>query len=190
MFALETERLWLRDLLPQDAAPMHLLRSDRVVTRYCAYIESETPEQAEAWVRDTMVHNATMPRLSYNLAIVGKADQAVLGWIGIGQASDPTLGELSFGYALRPAYWGQGYMTEALTALLGYAFDALEAQSVQGECDAANPASARVMEKAGMRFVRRVPEDDGSESDYYAVTAAEWVMRRAPAADTAQVGLP
>jgi RimJ/RimL family protein N-acetyltransferase len=179
MFLLETPRLILRDLLPQDAAPMHLLRSDPVVTRYCDYIASETPEQAETWVRDTMVHNAAEPRLSYNLAIVRRSDGCIMGWIGIGQANDPALGELSFGYAMRPDFWGQGYMTEALTALLGCAFRQWGAQSVQGECDAANPASARVMEKAGLRFIKRTPEEDGSESLWYAATAAEWQARAA-----------
>ncbi len=178
MFTLETPRLLLRDLVPDDAAPMHLLRSDPIVTRYCEYIASETPEQAERWVRDTMVHNAMDPRFSYNLAIVHKTDGAVMGWIGIGQATDPTLGELSFGYALRPAYWGQGYTTEALTALLTFAYEELAAASVQGECATDNPASGRVMQKAGLRFVERRPEDDGSESDYYAATADEWRSRR------------
>ena len=174
MFTLETARLLLRDLILKDAVPMHALRSDPVVTRYCAYIASDTLEEAKTWVRDTMVHNAMRPRLSYNLAIVSKEDGQVMGWIGIGQADDPTLGELSFGYALRSAYWGRGYMTEALTALLTFAYEELGAKSVQGECDAQNPASGRVMAKAGLRFVERRPEDDGRESDYYAATAEAW----------------
>jgi [ribosomal protein S5]-alanine N-acetyltransferase len=179
MFTLDTARMLLRDLIPDDAAPMHLLRSDTTVTRYCAYIASQMPEEAEAWVRDTMVHNAMRPRLSYNLAIVRKEDGQIMGWIGIGKASDPSLGEMSFGYALRPAYWGEGYMTEALTALLEFAFEELGARSVQGECDAQNPASARVMEKAGLIFVERRAEDDGSESDYYAASADAWKAWRA-----------
>lgn len=174
MFALETPRLLLRDLLPDDWTTMHLLGSDGEVTRYCQYIAMETQEQAREWVRETMVHNAAAPRFSYNLAIVRREDDAVLGWIGIGRADDQTLGELDFGYALRPAYWGQGYMNEALCALLSFCFWQLGAQSVYGECDARNPASARVMEKAGLHLVRRSQGADGSESLLYAATAAAW----------------
>ena len=159
---------------------MHLLRSDPVVTRYCEYMASSTPEEARAWVQDTMVHNAMEPRFSYNLAIVRREDGCVMGWIGIGRAKDPTLGELSFGYALRPAFWGQGCMTEALTALLGFAYEELGAASIQGECAAENPASARVMEKAGLRYIECRDEDDGSQSLYYAATAEQWRARDLP----------
>ncbi len=179
MLQLETPRLILRDLLPDDWAPMHQLRSDPTVTRYCDYIASETPEQARTWVRETMVHNAMTPRLSYNLAIVRRDDGCVMGWIGIGRASDQTQGEMDFGYALRPAFWGQGYMTEALTALLGFVFRELGATGVYGECDVAHPASGRVMEKAGLRFVGRVSDEDGSESLRYTASAAEWLARQA-----------
>lgn len=177
MFVLETPRLLLRDLQPDDCTPMHLLGSDPEVTRYCQYIALETEEQARAWVRDTMVHNASTPRFSYNLAIVRRGEGSVIGWIGIGRAEDQTLGELDFGYALRPGFWGQGYMTEALQALLSFVLEQLGALSVYGECDARNPASARVMEKAGLTLVGRKQGADGSESLVYVVSGKEWVER-------------
>lgn len=178
MFTLETPRLILRDLAPQDEVAMHLLRSDPAVTRYCEYIASETPAQTRRWLHDTMAHNAAEPRLSYNLAIVRRSDGCVIGWIGIGRAQDPALGELDFGYALRPAFWGQGYATEALVALLGYAFRHLGAARIFGECDAENVASARVMEKAGLRLVKPTAGDGDGESLCFAASAAEWAQRQ------------
>lgn len=53
-------------------------------------------------------------------------------------------------YLLNRRFWGCGYMSEAIRALLRFGFDELELQRIFGHCDLDNPASARVMEKAGM----------------------------------------
>lgn len=144
---------------------MHLLRSDRTVTEYIDYIISETEEESRQWVLGTMEHNAKEPRLSYNLTIVRQSDQQILGWIGIGAAEDPERGELDFGYALLPAYWGQGYATEALASLLEFAFVSLGVSLIYGECNVHNTGSARVMEKAGMQLKERVTEIDDESGE-------------------------
>ena len=55
------------------------------------------------------------------------------------------------GYVLARAYWGNGYMTEALRALMAWALEQPEITLIWSVCDIENRASARVMEKAGMR---------------------------------------
>jgi RimJ/RimL family protein N-acetyltransferase len=55
------------------------------------------------------------------------------------------------GYVLARGYWGRGYMTEALKALVNWAVQQSEIYRVWAVCDVDNLASARVMEKAGMR---------------------------------------
>ncbi len=57
-----------------------------------------------------------------------------------------------FGYVLARPLWGQGYMTEALVAAVEVAFSLPGVWRAWAYCDVANPASGRVMEKAGMRF--------------------------------------
>ena len=79
-----------------------------------------------------------------------QADHQILGWLGIGKASEQSLDDFDFGYAILPEYWGQGYATEALTTIIDYAFEQLNAQKIYGECDVENVASMRVMEKAGL----------------------------------------
>ena len=150
MFKLQTERLVLRDLAIVDWAVLHRLRTDPQVTQYMDYLKSSTPAETWTWVYETMDHNSRTPRLSYNLVIVRKTDQHLLGWIGIGQASRPAFGDLDFGYALLPEYWRQGYAAEALGALLDYAFTHLGARKIYGECHPQNRASVRVMEKVGL----------------------------------------
>ena len=131
---------------------MHQLRANPIVTRYIHYIRSETEAETYPWILGTVVHNARISRLSYNLVIVRLVPDQVMGWIGIGRSSKPTWGDLDFGYALLPDFWGKGYMSEALEALLGYAFEYLGAQRIFGECESTNGASARVMEKVGLRL--------------------------------------
>ena len=178
MFSITTPRLILRDLQPEDEPAMRALRTDPVVTRHIDYIASESDEQVHAWVVETIRHNAMLPRFAYNLTIVRHGDGATLGWIGIGRGDDQERGEMDFGYALLPAYWGQGYTSEALGALLDFVFGELGVARVYGECDADNPASARVMEKAGMR---RDPQGEPCDTLRYALSREEWRADRAGA---------
>ena len=169
MFELKTSHLILRDILESDFASMHRLRTNPDVTRYMDYIQSESEQDTRDWIVGTMFHNVLVPRSSFNLAIVRKADATILGWIGIGHAEETTYGELDFGYALHPEHWGHGYATEALRAILSLGFETFPVHAITGECDAANSASARVMEKAGMSLVY---EDD--EDRVFVVTREEW----------------
>jgi len=171
MFEIHTKRLILRDILETDFAILHQMRSNGTVTRYIEYIKSETEPETWAWIKGTMYHNSLSPRQSYNLAVVLQSTKEVIGWIGIGQAAEQEYGELDFGYALLPRYWGQGHATEALSALISFAFEKFdEVNSIHGECDVNNFASARVMEKAGLR--RSNPEATGDP--LYVISRAEW----------------
>src|SRR3712207_4420090 len=61
-------------------------------------------------------------------------------------------------YGLAPASWGRGLATEAAREVVRYAFDDLGERRVWAATDPPNAASARVMERLGMRFVRRGAE--------------------------------
>ena len=61
------------------------------------------------------------------------------------------------GYVLARAYWGKGYMTEALRKLVAWALEQPEISRIWSVCDIENRASARVMEKAGMRREGTLP---------------------------------
>lgn len=86
----------------------------------------------------------------------------VVGWISLGHAPNFLTTDWVVGYLLRREYWGRGYATEALVAVLDYGFDVLRVPRIYAECYLANTASARVMERAGMRRVGRVPSIDPS----------------------------
>ena len=55
-------------------------------------------------------------------------------------------------YVLAQNYWGRGYMTEAVEAVLGFGFGVMHLNRIDGVCWVENTASARVLEKVGMQF--------------------------------------
>jgi RimJ/RimL family protein N-acetyltransferase len=158
LLPLETPRLILRELQETDLQPFTALGSDREVTRCQDYILVESEGEALAWVQRAVAQNQAVPRPGYHLAVIRKEDGAWLGYFGFGKTEDPSSGEIEFGYAIHKQYWGIGFATEALKAVLDFCFLELEAAQVFGECDQDNPASGRVMEKAGLRFERSYPQ--------------------------------
>jgi ribosomal-protein-alanine N-acetyltransferase len=153
---LETERLLLRSLALEDAAALaELFAGDWEAIRQTGRMPYPASETAlRHWVS---LHVAPA---SHSFLIIRRADCRPLGGIGFGGAGE--LAEL--GYALGRSYWGQGYATESVRAMMAHAptlgFRALEAYSFLD-----NPASARVLAKAGfvdVGVVRRAyPERGG-----------------------------
>jgi ribosomal-protein-alanine N-acetyltransferase len=76
----------------------------------------------------------------------------IIGFCGFWLFRDPPELELIYGFA--PAYWGRGLATEAALAIIEYGFDYLALESIAGSTDAANCASAQVMERAGMKLIK------------------------------------
>ncbi|NJL21282.1 MAG: GNAT family N-acetyltransferase [Leptolyngbyaceae cyanobacterium SM1_3_5] len=71
-------------------------------------------------------------------------------------------------YGLAPSRWGQGLATEMALRMIEFGFEECGFKQIVGSTDFANAASQRVMEKAGMRFQRRV-EQNGLDVVYLAI---------------------
>jgi RimJ/RimL family protein N-acetyltransferase len=142
---LETERLILRRFEASDADNLVELDGDPEVMRYLT--------GGTATPRET-VENELLPKMLRDddrWAAVEKSTGAFVGWLGIRRAN---AGEVELGFRLRRSAWGRGYATEGSRALIRVAFAELGVQRVFAETMAVNTASRRVMEKAGLRFVR------------------------------------
>lgn len=179
MLELSTNRLLVRDFAEGDWQLVYRLSREQLVTRYQSWMRVADEAAAGQWERGAMYHNGLMPRRAYNMALVERSSNQAIGWLGFGLRDGHEHNNFSFGYALLPAYWGKGYMTEAVQAALGFMFGSLDAEHVQAYCAASNPASQRVLEKSGLRFVSREPDHDEElciteDYLYYASTLAEW----------------
>ena len=157
---LRTERLILRDFMISDWEALDAILSDPEATRYMHFSAWDLKDRWNFfdWILE---NNRVSAPDSYQWAIELYSTGEMIGWFGIGGASEPTVaGARSFGYILSRSEWGHGYMTEALRAIIAYEFDALKSPFLTATCETANPASARVMEKAGMRWIKTVNDSD------------------------------
>lgn len=82
--------------------------------------------------------------------MIDRADGRLIGNSGI-RVNDPEQREATIGYELDPRVWGHGFATEAAGAILAFGFERLDLHRVWAECVADNAASARVLEKLGLR---------------------------------------
>jgi [ribosomal protein S5]-alanine N-acetyltransferase len=185
-FCLETARLILRPFAPADWDLLNAVLSDPASTRYM-HFASWTEDQRRRWFERCLSSACDAVAAAANWAIVLKDGGRVIGWFGIGASSHPALpGERSFGYLIGRAHWNQGYMTEALRAVLDHEFRTRGTPRVHAACETANPASARVMENAGMRREKTMRDSDfegnAAERHHYAITLAEYGEAQAAAA--------
>jgi [ribosomal protein S5]-alanine N-acetyltransferase len=146
---LETERLLLRRLTGADADDMFAYASDADVARYTTWTPHESVEDSRDFIRRVMSEYEDFNRSSWTWGIYLKEESKIIGTLGIWGRSHF---RAEVGYAIGKAYWGKGYVTEAVGAVLTYAFGTLELNRIEAECLPDNVASARVMEKCGMLY--------------------------------------
>ncbi len=160
-----TVRPWPRHVdgvLLREAAEEDL---DRVV-------ELRNDPRGHRWLVRTHVDPTTLrdqwrglPQSTTDFSCVAEVDGqvAALGFLelvdGSGQPGVPALDEALIGYLVDPAHQGRGVATALARGLVDAAFDTLGARRVTAACYAENPASARVLEKAGLRREARRVQD-------------------------------
>ena len=174
---LETRRLILRDYTPDDWPAVDAYTSDPEVVQYLSFGPT-TPEQTREHLRWAMRAAAEQPRSFYELAVVLRAEQRLIGTANL-QVDHRERRQAYFSYLFHRDYWGQGYATEAIRRLIHFGFTELHLHRVADDCDARNLASVRVMEKLGMRregHLRETIWKDGRWYDeyLYAILAHEW----------------
>lgn len=182
---LETDRLLLRQFTRDDLHLVVELDGDPEVMRYINNGQpvdlAEVTENLEWWLRYYDTYEG------YGFwAAIEKSTGTFLGWFHFrpGEGAGPLEPEL--GYRLHRRAWGQGYATEASRALIDKGFLDHGVERVNAETMAVNVGSRRVMEKAGLRYVRTftadwpvaIPGDEEGDVEY-AITRTEWLADRA-----------
>ena len=149
--SIETKRLLLRPFLESDAQAMYdnwASRPDNLLhVTWDAHESSDVTQQSIArWVEN--YQNLDF----YKWAICLRENpDSVIGDISVVDRDD-TVNACEVGYILSKDYWGQGLMTEALKAVLNYLLQDADFNRVTARFVTANPASGRVMAKAGMSY--------------------------------------
>ena len=146
---LDAGRLELHRLEEADAGAVAKLAGDWDVARYTARLPHPfSRAAAAAWVgqaRDGMAGGT-----GFVFACRRGGDDALIGCAGL--SIEPRGGEI--GYWIAKAHWGRGYGSDAARRLVALAFDTFGLARVRAASHVDNPASARVLEKAGLCRLR------------------------------------
>ena len=152
----ETDRLILRETETQDAAAFSALVSDKDIARMTGSIAYPYP-LLSAEFKIMTFHVAKRRGLAHPYAITLKGEDKLIGIVDLFKRQADALWEL--GYWIGRPFWGNGYMTEACSALLKEADNTLGAEDRVAGVFTDNPSSARVLEKLGFK--------PSGEPDYY-----------------------
>ncbi|MQA93603.1 MAG: GNAT family N-acetyltransferase [Streptosporangiales bacterium] len=182
-YPLRTERLLLRPFIADDLDALYDIHSRPEVARFLYWEPRSREEALEALtlkIGQTAIREEG-DRLA--LAVTPQAGGPMLGEVMVSLASaDHRQGEI--GYIFHPDHGGKGYATEAAREMMRLGFDALGLHRLYGRLEARNIASARVLERLGMRREAHLRQNEFVKGEWndelvYAMLETEW--RAAPA---------
>ena len=175
---LETDRLILRKIDKEDYKQAYEnWCSKEEVTKYVTWSkhldENITKELYDKWILE-YADNET-----YRWIIELKENNEVIGTIGVSKKF-LEYSTCELGYCLSDKYWNRGIMTEAVKRVIKFLFEDCEAKTVWAEFLENNPASGKVMQKAGMKYEgilrKRVVDKEGKRNDLlvYSILESEY----------------
>ena len=178
---LETDRLVLRQFSPDDVDILVELDGDPEVMHF---VTGGRPTPREEIEREVLPAFLDCHRrfAGYGFwAAIENSTGEFLGWFHFRPAEDAPPNEVELGYRLHKAAWGKGYATEGSRALIDKGFGEHGVERVVAFTMVVHVASRRVLEKAGLRYVRTFhepwpyPISGDEEGDVeYALTRSEW----------------
>ena len=143
---VETSRLQLRRPLAEDSkAIFEAYAQDPAVTRYLVWRPHQSIQTTSEFIGQCLDRWSSGSAFPY--VITGKNNNQAIGMLEI----RPDSFKASMGYVLARAYWGQGFMPEAVREIVRLLLSDPSMYRVEAFCDVENAASARTLEKAGMR---------------------------------------
>mgnify|MGYP000165043155 CR=1 FL=1 len=165
---LQTERLRLRELTPDDAINFYRLNSDLEVMKYTGDSPFDSVESARQFLK----HYTDYTINGFGRwAVVDKKTNSFLGWCGL-KLNEENL--IDIGFRFFQNEWGKGYATEAAKACLDYGFNHLNMDEIIGRAASENKASIRVLEKLNMLFWKQDNCKGIENSVYYTLSKLDY----------------
>ncbi len=161
---IETDRLFIRKLTMEDAEDMFDYASNDEVTKYVSWDTHRTIKDTKnflSYVMDQYCQAKVAP-LGVELKETGKLIGTVdfVWW-------KPDHRTAEIGYVISHRYWGKGICTEAAKALIDFGFNQMNLVRIQARCFVENIASAKVMEKCGMKYEGTLRKDLFSKGKHW-----------------------
>lgn len=154
---LATERILLRQIVPENADEIFFLRSDETVMQYLHKEPAKNKTEAEEFI---------------NRINKSAEDNEAIMW-GIALKENPSLciGNICYwnirqehcrseiGYVLHPGYWRKGIMKEVMAKIINYGFSTMQLHSIDAVINPNNKASAALLESIGFNKEAHFKED-------------------------------
>lgn len=175
---IQTERLRIRELQRQDAAPMYEYRSNADIARYQSWQPASLSEVQE-FIAINGERGELAPGSWHQLAIVSPED-LLIGDIGLHLLEDGR--QLEIGITVAPAFQHRGIAGEALTAILDRLFSDCGVHRVSASVDPRNLRSVQLMRRLGFRAEAHhvqsvILRGEWTDDVRFAILAPEWRSR-------------
>lgn len=167
---IETERLRLRMLKPDDAEGVHSIWSDPEVMKFIPFVLFRTPEEVQKFI--PLALQRWEERGFGIFGVTEKKTGKLIGYCGL-QYLDGTP-EVEMYYGFSKDFWDQGFATETARAVLRFAFEEKNMESIAGITLPENTASRKVLEKIGMKKHKENRKFYDTECVYYTASKDEF----------------
>jgi ribosomal-protein-alanine N-acetyltransferase len=176
---LTTKRLRLRQIRPDDADAVFAITSDEEAMRFTGHGKHQSLDDTRAYIQRHMALYAERRSILWGV-ILGEDDR-VIGSCSLHHFDDG-YHRAEVGYELNRAFWGQGIMAEAVSAIIRYGFTEMALHRVEAIIDIANERSKNLLLRLGFQYegnLRQRYYMRGSFEDehYYGLLRDEWSAR-------------
>ena len=173
---ITTPRVVLRWISEDDVESLFEIFSDPQVMRYWSSGPLANREAAAELQREIAASNESDRMFKWGVAL--RDSDTVIGTATLFNLSLDN-GRAELGYAMGQAYWGKGYMNEALKALVSHSFAVMNLRRLEADVDPRNAASIRTLERLGFQregFLRERWHVNGEIQDafFYGLLRREW----------------
>ena len=173
---ITTSRLTLRELTAQDVDDFYEIYSNPEVMRY--WSTPPLPDKGAASKQIVEIQDGFRRRQFLKWGITLSTNNKLIGTVTLFHP-DFTHRRVELGYALGRSSWRQGYMQEALRAVLGYAFETLNFHRIEADVDPRNDSSVRTLERLGFQregYLRERWQVSGEIQDayFYGLLRPDW----------------
>jgi [ribosomal protein S5]-alanine N-acetyltransferase len=169
-------RVNLRHLEESDTDSLFEIFSDTEALRYW-----NTPpfrERAEAAQLLAEINDNFRQKALFQWGVARAGDNKIIGTSTLFRLDDQSR-RAEIGYILNRRFWGNGFITEALTALVGFAFEKMNLHRIEADIDPRNAASRRVVERLGFQKEGHLRErwivgDEIQDTLFYGLLRSDW----------------
>ena len=174
--SFSTNRLLLRNIVPEDAEALFAIRSDDETMKFFGHDPHESPDETKDVIRQMEERYTRKEALHWCITLQG--EDRLIGSCSLFHF-DEGFHCAETGYELNRAFWGKGMMTESMSAILTFGFSELGLHRVEAVIDIANERSKNLLLKLGFTYEgnlrQRFPfRGDFLDEHYFGLLKDEW----------------